>query len=352
LDFVSVLFTQGTSLTKFAFIKNNPMSKFLPGSIWFVILLSSCAQSSRNAASSNNNSNSVHSRTNVNQDLAVIDTTINQLDSLLAEKKPQSLMELPKSQDGGFVLSPGYYEADFRSYCLQPGTPDPSARDAYLQAPLTGYRKDIVASILRNSQEKTYLEQKNIQLLLWSVVSGSNFNKLSPSVKSTANQLLSPKQVFELKGGVMGTVKTMSAAFPSRNNNLTKLFEMGTGSYEAFERIAVLRKPSEIRRPDLKRDQWYKQEDGYYVRYLPASYQRVSIQVYVPEGIADTTAGKFIIFDPVSMLAIPANSNAQRLGIGAPVIEIVRAIIKVQKRPGDVKKLPPPNRTGKAGTMR
>ena len=316
------------------------------------MLLSSCAHSSRNAVSSNNNSNSVHSRTKANPDLAVIDTTINHLDSLLAERKPQSLMELPKSEDGGFVLSPGYYEADFKSYCLQPGTPDPSARDAYLQAPLTGYRKDIIESILRNSQEKTYLEQKNIQLLLWSVVSGSNFNKLSPSVKSTANELLSPKQSFELKGGVMGVVKTLSVAFPSGNNNLTKLFEIGTGSYEAFERIAVLRQPSEIRRPDLKRDQWYKQVEGYYVRYLPSSYQRVSIQVYVPEGIVDTTAGKYIIFDPVSLLAIPANSNAQRLGIGAPVIEIVRAIINVQKGPGEIKKIPPPNNRGKAGTMR
>jgi len=328
------------------------MSKFILRNIWFVIILSSCAHSSRNAVSRNNNNNTIDSRTKTNSDLAVNDTTINQLDHLLGDKKPLSLMELPKSEDGGFVLSPGYYEADFKSYCLQPGTPDPSARDAYLQAPLTGYRKDIVASILSNSQKKTYLEQKNIQLLLWSVVSGSNFNKLSPSVKSTANQLLSPKQIFELKGGVMGVVKTISAAIPSGNNNLTKLFEMGTGSYEAFERIAVLRQPSEIRRPDLKRDQWYKQEDGYYVRYLPASYQRVSIQVYVPEGSADTTAGKYIIFDPVSMLAIPANSNAQRLGIGAPVIEIVRAIIKVQKGPGDIKKLPPPNRTGKAGSMR
>lgn len=327
------------------------MSKFLLKNLWFVIILSSCAHSSRNAVSRNNNNNSINGKTKVSPVIAANDTTINQLVHLLADKKPLSLMELPKSQDGGFVLSPGYYEADFKSYCLQPGTPDPSARDAYLQAPLTGYRKDIIESILHNSQEKTYLEQKNIQLLLWSVVSGSNFNKLSPSVKSTANQLLSPRQIFELKGGVLGVVKTISVAFPSGNNNLTKLFEMGTGSYEAFERIAVLRQPSEIRRPDLKRDQWYKQEEGYYVRYFPESYQRVRVQVYVPDGIVDTS-GSHILFDPVSRVVFPVNSNAQRLGIGSPVIEIVRAIIKVQKAPGEIKKLPPPDKTGKAGTMK
>jgi hypothetical protein len=125
---------------------------------------------------------------------------IDQFD-FLADRKPLSLLELPRSQDGDFVLVDGFFEADFKSYCLQPGTPDPSSRDAYLMAHLRGYRQDIIETILRNSLNKPYLEQKNIQLLLWSVVSGSNFNSLSFPVQSTAVQLLSAKQVFELKGG-------------------------------------------------------------------------------------------------------------------------------------------------------
>jgi hypothetical protein len=31
------------------------------------------------------------------------------------------------------------------------------------------------------------------------------------------------------------------------------------------------------------------------------------------------------------MMAIPANSNSQRLGIGAPAIEVVRKIIQIQQ---------------------
>ena len=45
---------------------------------------------------------------------------------IASDKNPASLMELPQTQDGGFVLSPGFYEAEFKTYCLQPGTPDPS----------------------------------------------------------------------------------------------------------------------------------------------------------------------------------------------------------------------------------
>ena len=74
-------------------------------------------------------------------------------------------MDLPQTENGGFVLTPGFYEAEFKTYCLQPGTPDPSPRDAYLQGPVTGYRKEIVESILLNSRERTDIDQKNIQLL-------------------------------------------------------------------------------------------------------------------------------------------------------------------------------------------
>ena len=119
-------------------------------------------------------------------------------------------MDLPQSQDGGFVLAPGFYEAEFKTYCLQPGTPDPSQGDAYLQGAVTGYRKDIIESVLVNSRNRPEVDQRNVQLLLWSIVSGSDFNKLSSAVQSDAFKLLTPKQVFTLKGGVMGVIKTVS----------------------------------------------------------------------------------------------------------------------------------------------
>jgi hypothetical protein len=105
-------------------------------------------------------------------------------------------MELPQTQDGGFVLAPGFYEAEFKTYCLQPGTPDPRPGDAYLQGPVTGKRKEIVESVLLNSRYKAEIPQRNIQLLLWSVVSGADFDKLSYEVRSDATRLLTPSQIF------------------------------------------------------------------------------------------------------------------------------------------------------------
>jgi len=313
------------------------MLKNLLRSALFVILLNSCVSTSRN---SNQNNNAVN-------------TNVAQVD-LPADSKPISLTDLSRTEDGGFVLAPGYYEAEFKTYCLQPGTPDPSPRDAYLQSPVSGYRKDIVETVLYNSRRKPDIEQRHVQLLLWSVVSRSNFNNLSPEVQADAHRLLTPKQVFELKGGVMGVVKSVSSNLPSNGHNDVRwLFDIGSTSYEMFEKIAVLREPSQIKRADFKNDQWYKQKQNYYVRYFPLGYQKVRIQVYVPDGVLDSTgkvSGEYLVFDPTGLQAIPANSNAQRLGIGGPVLDIIRAVIKINKENKPPKRVPENKKNSKAAS--
>ena len=324
------------------------MAKFLLKSFLPLIFLIACSPSSRNAATNSNNSNRIVSNNSSDRSQPPVEALpfdtvgTDHKDSLLSNK-PLSLMDLPATQDGEIMLSDGFYEADFKSYCLQPGTPSPSDRDAYMQGPLTAYRKDIVETILRNSLKKPELEQRNIQLLLWSVVSGSDFRRLSWEVQGTAQQLLTRKQIFELEGGVMGIVKTVSMALPETGatGEMKHLFETGTSSYEAYERVAVLRESSRITKPEIKKDQWYKQPGGYWLRYFPSSYQHVKVQVYVPQGTVGKNADSYLLFDPVTMMAIPANSNSQRLGIGAPTIDVIRKIIQIQKLPPPPVKKPP-----------
>jgi len=247
---------------------------------------------------------------------------------------PDSLNNLSATQDGGYVLAPGLYEAEFKTYCLQPGTPDPSPRDAYLQSPVTGYRKEIVETVLNNSRVKSDIRQRNIQLLLWSIVSDANYNNLSNEVQADSKQLLTSKQIFELKGGWANVVRTVSNNIPSGNSDFKRILEMGSESYEKIEKIAVLQEPSTIHRPDFKLDQWYAQDGGYFVRYFPVSYKSVRMQVYVPEGLLDSTgkaSGKYLVFNPTGMQVIPANSNAQRLGVGGTVIDILRKVIIINK---------------------
>lgn len=304
------------------------MSTSLLKSITFVMLLAACTATSKNSKQVADNFST--------------DTTQPSITNI---DKPLPLTDLPRTQDGAFILQPGFYETEFKTYCLQPGTPDPSSRDAYLQSPMTGYRKEIVESVLLNSRNKPQMDQRNVQLLLWSIVSNSDFNKLSPTVKSDAYQLLTPKQIFELKGGVVGVIKTVSSVM-SPNNDMQRLFETTTSSYEAFEKIAVLRESSQIKRHGVKADQWYKQKENYYVRYLPLSYKKVRVQIYVPDGLLDSENklnGEYMIYDPTGQQAIPAFTNAQRLGIGGPVLDIIKIVIQVNKKaPPQPKQAPDP----------
>jgi hypothetical protein len=308
------------------------MSTTLLKSLSFVFLFAACSRKMHNSKEPLNG--------NAGQ------PAISEQPVIASDKNPASLMGLPQTQDGGFVLSPGFYEAEFKTYCLQPGTPDPSQGDAYLQSPLTGYRKEIIQTVLLNSRNMPEMNQRNIQLLLWSVVSGSDFNKLSYAVKADARQLLTPKQIFELQGGIVGLIKTVSyqSGLLNANSDMRKLFEIGTSSYENFERLAVLREPSKITKTGIKYDTWYKQKENYYIRYFPLSYQKVRIQVFVPDGLLDAegkVGGEYLVYDPTGQQAIPAFTNAQRLGIGAPVIiDVVRKVIQIKKASDNEKKIP------------
>lgn len=294
------------------------MSKYLLIIAAIISAVSSCISISRNT--------NREYKGEVNMDAAALELPVN--------LRPDSLNTLPGTQDGGFVLAKGFYEAEFKTYCLQPGTPDPSPRDAYLQSRVTGYRSAIIESVLNNSGSKADIKQKNVQLLLWSIVSNSNYNSLSKEVQSDANRLLTSKQIFELKGGWMNVARTVSNNIPSGNSGIKRLFEMGAQSYEKFEKIAVLNGPSQIQRPDYKIDQWYHQEGGYYVRYFPVSYKSVKLQVYVPENLLDSTgkaSGEYLVFKPTGMQVIPTNSNAQRLGVGGAVIDIIRKVVIINR---------------------
>ena len=307
-------------------------------SLSFIVFFTSCSSSLRNSTGDNSKSA---------QSLMTEQPTI-------TASQPTALTELPRTHDGGFVLSPGFYETEFKTYCLQPGTPDPSKGDAYLQAPVSGYRKDIVETILLNSRKKPSMSQRNVQLLLWCAVSGGNSNKLSGAVRSDAEQLLTSKQIFELKGGVMGMVKTFTYAsgIMNANNDMQRLFDIGNNAYEIFEKAAVLQEPSQMKRPEIKYDQWYQQPNNYYIRYFPVNYQKVRIQVYVPDSLLDADgkmAGEYLVYNPTGLQAIPANTNAQRLGIGAPVLDIIKLIIETNGTNHVPVKSPNKNpKTGKA----
>jgi hypothetical protein len=165
----------------------------------------------------------------------------------------QQLTSLARSPNGGFVLTPGFYEMLAQSYCLHAGTHGPGGGDGYLYAPVKGSAKDAVESILRNSSAHPEIAQHDIQLLLWAIVAKAKFENLDNRLKLIAAQLLSKKQLASLNrsalsvltsselssltGGLPGPLRTVVEA----ESRMRLMMSVPGSSFADIERVAVLR---------------------------------------------------------------------------------------------------------------
>src|SRR5215218_9407054 len=230
-----------------------------------------------------------------------------------------SLFNLPRTAAGDYILTPGFYEGEFESYCLHPGTHGPSSGDGYLYAPLKGSRKDIIETILQQSETTGNVSQRDVQLLIWAILAKATYKDLSANLKQAATELLTPKQLYELNGGALGLVPDVAAAMNVQipaslrtalaiESQMRQLFLNSSTSYEEFERVAVLAEPSEVDRPEYKRGRWCRHPSGYYIRFFPNGYQRTTIQVYLPADSNNLNqseaADRIILFHPSDIVAM------------------------------------------------
>jgi hypothetical protein len=235
------------------------------------------------------------------------------------DKTYTALNKMEKAENGGYKLCPGYYEMTNMSYCLKAGTHGPSGGDGYMFAPTEGKMEDIVNAILVNHTQHTEVEQKDVQMLLWAIIARSKFKNLSGRLQLVTTKLLTPQQIVKLNGGYVETIggEAMNAglvdlppaarAVMEAENNIRRLVESGSNSYEDFEKFAILAGIAPNDHPNVKRGMWALHPDGYYVRYFPSGYSRTKVQIYVPE-----TKGQ-VIYNAIGTIACPANTGAQRL---------------------------------------
>ncbi len=231
------------------------------------------------------------------------------------------LSSLQRAVNGGFLLAPGFYEMTNRSYCLKAGTYGPSKGDGYMYAPVKGPQDDVVIAILRNSLNHLEIPQSEVQLLLWAIIARAKFENLSTKSKAVAALLLTPKQIAmlnrnalefisetALKSGAVDMPPALQKVLEAENK-LRSMFAEGIGTFEEFERIAVLAGMAPIDNSGVKRGMWSRHPDGYFIRYLPSGYSTTTVQLWVEDG--SPAVGKE--YDPSIHIACPANTGAQRL---------------------------------------
>ncbi|HPW17109.1 MAG TPA: hypothetical protein PLP83_01875 [Candidatus Aminicenantes bacterium] len=211
---------------------------------------------------------------------------------------------LPVTPRAGFPLLPGLWEGQFQSYCLRAGTCAPGAGDGYAHAPLKGKQADIVANVLKSSVFHPEIDQEDVQLLLWAIISRSKLSDCGKDMQRVAKALMTTKEYDRLNGGALGKIPepVLNAAMqklPSQAREVfqaeARLREMLAGAvpapYHEVERAAL--RVGEILAPPDSRvipgGRWSYEPDGYFIRYFPSSYATTRIQIQVPESFTIET---------------------------------------------------------------
>lgn len=245
---------------------------------------------------------------------------------------------MPRTDSGAYILSPGFYEMDAQSYCIKAGTYGPSQGDGYGWARLKGPKEDLMRTLLINAQHKKSVKQQDIQLLLWAIIARTRFHDLNLKLQAIAVTLLNPKDILRLNSGAIGFVPKhllnratdklppVLTQILRAENEMRRMFSNANAVYGDFERLAVLSGMAPVDRPDIKRGRWSKHPCGYYIRYLPAGYNKTRVQVFVPgdenqtsnpcKGEGTNSSGETIIgviFNAIGSVAVPANTGSQRL---------------------------------------
>lgn len=234
----------------------------------------------------------------------------------------QSLTNLSRTAQGGFVLAAGYYEMRAQSYCLHAGTHGPGGGDAYLYAPVLGSARDAVTSILQNSVAHPEIAQHDIQVLLWAIVARAKFEDLDPRLKLVAARLLSRRQLASLNRSALSVLNNSQlqslVGMPplvqqvlTAESDMRRLVTVPGAAYADLERVAVLggMAPRGEGSIDAPSGRWSRHPDGYWVRYIPSGYTNTQVQIWVEPG----SPAVGTIFDPAAHIAVPANTARQRL---------------------------------------
>lgn len=222
------------------------------------------------------------------------------------------------SQTEGYILKPGYYTIDLKSFCLKAGTYAPSKGDGYLYAPVKGPKKDIINSLVKNWFLHQEIPQQKVQALIWGVIAKSSFKNLSPDLQLVATQLLTKNELLQLTkmgldfmpDSVMNKAKS-SLPKPVQvvldaENKIRNFFSSSSSNYADLERLAML-SGINPETSEISYATWGLHPKGYWVSYQPHGYQQMTVKIYVPTSVTNAT------FIPSDDVAVPANTGSQRL---------------------------------------
>jgi hypothetical protein len=156
-----------------------------------------------------------------------------------------------------------------------------------------GPKAELIQSILKNAEKFPQVKQTEIQELLWAIIARARFKNLHKDKQKLAI-LLAPKEVALWQADVLmdvpknllkDAIDKMPAELRSvfeAEQKLREAFHSKTGlAYSELERFAVPQ--TEPPKTTIPGQRWSMRPGGVFVRAKPSGYQKVRLEILVPQ---------------------------------------------------------------------
>jgi hypothetical protein len=206
---------------------------------------------------------------------------------------PTILTDADRNEDNLFTLKPGHYKMTIKSFCGKGYTYGPTQGEGYIWGPWKGSKAKFLQTLLHAYNGKPEVPQRNVQLLIWSILARVKPQDMSTEAKSALLALVGEDGLNVLKDGAADymTGRVADELYKRASKELRPLLEYDNkirglnqkvnATYEDFERLSVLQAPENLK-AEISRGVWNISPNGYMIRYQPHGYSKTDVEVIVP----------------------------------------------------------------------
>ncbi len=197
--------------------------------------------------------------------------------------------------DGRFHLKAGRYQLELRSFCARGYTYGPTRGDGYVRGAWQGSKADLLRDILqRYTVMSDSVDQRDVQLLIWAVLSRVHPEDMRGGAQRALVQLLGDRGVELMARGALdyvtdaaartlfGPVNQQLRPLLEYENRMRGMFTDANRTYEDFERATMRPQPPADTRTEIPGERWNLHPAGYLVRVRSTGYLGMTMQVVVP----------------------------------------------------------------------
>lgn len=208
-----------------------------------------------------------------------------------------TLTQTDRNDKFTYSLQPGRFALELRSFCARGYSHGPTEGMGYLSGPWKGGKSAFLQELLARYNRSTDVDQKDMQLLVWAVLSRVKPKDMKGGAQTALLKLMGDKGPELMAEGALDHLSDQVTGQVFRqadramrpllefDNKMRGLYAQANAPFEEFERLAILPAPATPPKTNVPRGRWLLHPSGYLCRFFPAGYSKTRLEVVVPRQL-------------------------------------------------------------------